>query len=144
MAALPGVTLDILIVDDAKIMRDRIAAILQNNGTNVVMRQAADVRSAVTAIESCEPNVVILDISMPGTYSLRNGIDLLRWTKKTRPMVNVIMLTNLSEEAYRKECARLGAYAFLDKTSEFDRLPQLIDTIAGLGSGPMWTLPSSM
>ena len=122
--------LHVLVVDDSKMMRERIVTLLNNNGTDCIIKTAVDVGTALVAMEASRPQVVILDISMPGTAKLHNGIDLLRWIRQKHVNTEVIMLTNLSEFAYRTICMGLGAYAFLDKSSDFDQLTQLIDTIA--------------
>lgn len=128
--ALPDTKLKILVVDDAPIVRERIVELLIETELVGIIGLAADVRSALDAIAEAEPQVVILDIGLPGTFEMRNGIDVLRWIKQTRPHVQVVMLTNFADMAYRQAAQQLGAYAFLDKSREFDQLPNIIRDLA--------------
>ena len=126
--------LKILVVDDARVVRDRIVEMLAGTGLVGIIGLAADVRSAVEAIEEEEPRVVILDIGLPGTLQLHNGIDVLRWIKQTHPLMYVVMLTNLSDMPYREAAKRLGAYAFLDKSREFEQLPDVVKELSRMVS----------
>ena len=75
--------------------------------------------------------MVILDIQVPPGPNLRNGIDVLRLTKKEHPHSGVIMLTNFDNSYYRKECERLGADFFFDKSNEFEQVPGAVLEIMG-------------
>ena len=130
--ALQDKKLNILVVDDVPTVRERIAELLVETELVGIIGLAVDVRSALAAIDEARPQVVILDISMPGTLELHNGIDVLRWIKQTHPEIYVVMLTNLADHAYRAAAQRLGAYAFLDKSCEFDQLPDIVNTLARL------------
>jgi DNA-binding NarL/FixJ family response regulator len=88
-----------------------------------VVGQAQDVPGCLGAIRQTRCDVVILDIHMPGG----NGIEVLREVKKMDPAPGVIMLTNYAYAAYRRKCAEAGADFFLDKSTEFDQLPQALE-----------------
>jgi DNA-binding NarL/FixJ family response regulator len=60
---------------------------------------------------------------MPGG----NGIEVLREVKKMSPAPSVIMFTNYAHAQYRKKCEEAGADFFLDKSTEFDKLPQTLE-----------------
>jgi DNA-binding NarL/FixJ family response regulator len=124
--------LKILVVDDAPMMRQRIIESLMETGTTRLICLAEDVRSALDAMREVEPQIVLLDIHMPGSTDIQNGIELLRWIKQARESTHVVMLTNLSDPAYREAARRLGAYAFLDKSLEFGQLPGIIKTLSQL------------
>ncbi len=126
--------LKILVVDDAPMMRQRIIESLMETGTARLICLAEDVRSALDAVKEVEPQIVLLDIHMPGSTDIQNGIELLRWIKQSRESTHVVMLTNLSDPAYREAARRLGAYAFLDKSHEFGQLPGIIKTLSQLTS----------
>ena len=67
--------------------------------------------SALKLVNDDEPEVMILDLKMPGI----DGIEVLRRVKKTRPEIEVIILTGHGSEADRKVCMDLGAFAYLQK-----------------------------
>jgi DNA-binding NarL/FixJ family response regulator len=119
----------VLVMDDAPVVRSLLVAMLAEIETIENVLQAEDVSSALNLIEEHGPEVAILDVKVPGHGAIRNGIDVLRRVKKTRPDTSVIMLTNHATSRYRTECERAGADYFFDKSSEFERL---LDTVAAL------------
>ena len=114
--SLESAKLKVVVVDDVLIIREHITEILKETGLVGIIGWAEDARSALEAIHEFWPNVVILDIGIPGTLELRNGIAVLKWIKRTYPLIYVVMLTNMSDSVYREECLRAGAFSFLDKS----------------------------
>jgi DNA-binding NarL/FixJ family response regulator len=113
----------VLIVDDSAIMREHIAELLSEFEKDIdLVARAQDVPQGLEAIRTLEPDVVILDIRMPGG----SGIDVLKALKRERPAAYAIMLTNYPYPQYRQRCRDAGADFFLEKSSEFDRLPEII------------------
>jgi DNA-binding NarL/FixJ family response regulator len=82
-------------------------------------------RQAVTAIRRLHPDAVILDIRMPGM----NGIQVLRAIKEDHPSTVVIMFTNYPFEPYRRECTEAGADYFLHKSTEFEKINEILDVV---------------
>ena len=90
-----------------------------------VVGQAQDAPGTLKAVRQTRPDVVILDIRMPGG----NGIEVLREVKKMTPAPQVIMLTNFAYAQYRKKCEEAGADFFFDKSTEFEKLPQALEQV---------------
>src|SRR5690606_1879683 len=115
---------------DAAHVRALTAAILRESATTSsiigTILEAADTTSAMQLIAQYVPQVVILDIQVAGDGPLRNGIDLLRVVTVEFPATQVIMLTNHATTLYRHACLQLGAADFLDKSIEFDQLPDSV------------------
>lgn len=86
---------------------------------------AEDAPQCMEAVLQARPDVVILDIRMPGG----NGIDVLRQLKKTLPSAKVIMLTNFAYAQYRSKCQQAGADFFFDKSTEFDQIPMALESV---------------
>jgi len=106
----------ILLVDDE---REFVATLSER----LLMRDmgsvvAYDGRSALDIIESDEPEVMILDLRMPGI----DGIEVLRRVKESKPQIEVIILTGHGSDADRKICMELGAFAYLQKPVDIDAL----------------------
>jgi DNA-binding NarL/FixJ family response regulator len=90
-----------------------------------IVGYAEDVPQAVESVAKLRPDVVILDIQMPGG----SGIDVLETIKKNKPSPIVIMFTNYPYPQYRNKCLAAGADFFFDKSLEFDALT---DTLKNL------------
>lgn len=115
----------VYIVDDAKVVRERLIGMIADVEGTVLAGATGDPAEAVTAIRRLRPDAVILDIRMPGM----SGITVLREIKKNQPSTVVIMLTNYPFEPYRRECAEAGADYFLHKSTEFERINEILKTV---------------
>ncbi|MCX6291471.1 MAG: response regulator transcription factor [Bacteroidetes bacterium] len=117
--------LKILIVEDSAVVSERIANLLADLKDVCITGVASNSSEAMKSVMASRPDVVLLDISIPG----KSGMHVLKEIKEIFPEVKVVMLTNYSENYYRNLCRQLGADAFLDKSTEFEKLPKLLDTI---------------
>jgi DNA-binding NarL/FixJ family response regulator len=108
----------IFIVDDSKILQERLVDMLSEIEGVEVIGQAYNAVDAIAGIQTLKPRVVILDIQMPGG----NGIEMLKTIKQGSYPPVVIMLTNHPYSQYREKCMELGADFFLDKTRDFNKL----------------------
>lgn len=117
--------LRVFVVDDSDEVRGRLVAMLTEMKNVEVVGQAPDVPEAFMGIQTLKPKVVILDIRMPsGT-----GITVLQGVKQAKPAPVVIMLTNYPYLQYRKKCLQAGADFFFDKSTEFNRIPQVVELL---------------
>jgi YesN/AraC family two-component response regulator len=107
-----------------------------------VVGQAENVAEAISAIRILQPDAVILDIRMPGGI----GIDVLENIKQDDSAVLVIVLTNYPYPVYRQKCLQAGADFFLDKSIEFDQIPELFERFRGTkvsqAEDPQWVVSS--
>jgi DNA-binding NarL/FixJ family response regulator len=126
-------TFALLIMDDAQVIRQRIVKLLSQVDHIDSIIQAEDTTSAERLIEQYKPQIIILDIEVPGNDRLRNGIDVLKLVKQHYPDSAVIMLSNYAFPYYREECKRSGARFFFDKSNEFNRLPAAVTEIIQSG-----------
>lgn len=111
----------LLIVDDNKGFVDRMSGMLHHL-ERVRVKSAGSYEEAVIQMFEKQPDLVLLDINLPG----KSGISLLKKIKETGGQCEVIMISNFSAPCYRERCKKLGALAFLDKTGEFEQVPNLI------------------
>ena len=116
----------VLIVDDSKIVCERLQQMLTNIADVKIVEQAHNAPDAIAAISDSKPDVVILDIRLPG----RSGIDVLKDIRKKKLSSRVIMLTNYPYPQYRKKCETLGADYFFDKVTEIEEIPKVIEKLA--------------
>jgi len=115
----------VFIVDDSKVVRERLIDMLSELPEIEIIGQAEDGIQATNLITELNPDVVILDIRMPRG----NGIDALQNIKKNNPSFIVIMLTNYPYPQYRKKCMKAGADYFFDKSTEFEKVTEVLQKL---------------
>lgn len=98
----------VLVVDDEPIVREVVVRYLEREGHRTL--EAGDGTAARTAIETAPPDLVVLDVMLPGT----DGLELCRWIRSTSELP-VIMLTARGEEADRIVGLELGADDYVTK-----------------------------
>jgi DNA-binding NarL/FixJ family response regulator len=116
----------VLIVDDSKIVCERLQQMLINIADVEIVGQANNGKDAIAIISETNPDVVILDIRLPGL----SGIDVLKDIRAKKLPIRVIMLTNYIYPQYRKKCKELGADYFFDKVMEIEMIPKVIAELA--------------
>jgi two-component system response regulator RegX3 len=113
----------ILIVEDEASLAEAVAYTLQQVGLDVTI--AADGHSALTQFEQTHPDLVVLDLMLPGI----NGWDLFRAFRKQRAGVPVIMLTARAEEADRVAGLEMGADDYVTKPFSMRELVARVRTV---------------
>ena len=110
----------VLLVDDEREFVQTLSErlIMRDMGSAV----AYDGESALNLIKEDEPEVIIVDLKMPGI----DGFDVLRKVKETRPEIEVIILTGHGNEEDRQSCLDLGAFAYLQKPLDINELSETI------------------
>lgn len=112
---------EVVIADDSSAVRERLVSMLSELKGVEVVGQAQNVEEAIASIRALHPKAVILDIRMPGG----SGINVLQNIKREQPAPVVIILTNYPYLQYRKKCLEAGADFFFDKSTEFNKIPQV-------------------
>ncbi|MEQ9619049.1 MAG: response regulator transcription factor [Deltaproteobacteria bacterium] len=112
----------VLVVDDSRIIRDRLVNLLSTIKGVETVAEAENAEMAISRYQTDRHEVLILDIRMRG----ENGIEVLKQIKRERNAPKVIMLTNFPYSQYRKKCMEEGADFFLDKSTEFDEITEII------------------
>jgi DNA-binding NarL/FixJ family response regulator len=116
----------VLIADDHTIVRDGLRQILDEAGNISVIAEAEDGREVVDLVRKSKPDVVLLDISMPG----RGGLDVLKDLAAMQPAPATLILTMHPEEHYAVRAVRAGASGYLTKASAADELVDAIRKVA--------------
>jgi DNA-binding NarL/FixJ family response regulator len=111
----------VFIADDSKVLCERLIEMLSDVPGIEIIGHAQDVAESLAAIKKLNPDIVILDIRMPGG----SGMDVLQALKQGKQAPMVIMLTNYPYPQYRKKCLGLGADYFFDKSTEFEKVTEL-------------------
>jgi NarL family two-component system response regulator LiaR len=108
----------VLIVDDHKVVRQGLRYLLDQEDGIEVVAECPDGHSAIAAVRSLAPTVVLLDLFMPGT----SGLDVLAQIKRDRPETEVLMLTSSTADEHLLAAVRAGALAYLPKTAGVDQV----------------------
>jgi DNA-binding NarL/FixJ family response regulator len=120
----------IVLVDDHKIMRDGIRAILQHGGEFTVVGEAESGVDAVQLCKELRPEVVLMDISLPGLNGIEATTELLRHC----PATKVVILSMYDDEHSVVSAIRSGARAFVLKKASDSDLLDALRTVAKGGS----------
>jgi two-component system, NarL family, response regulator DegU len=115
----------VMIVDDHKLVREGLKAVFDQGGEIDVVAEAGSGEEALDMVKSVEPDVVLMDISMPGM----NGIQCTRLMKEKVPDVRIVILTMLDQEGYVYEAVKAGATGYMLKSTTSDDLVGAIKTV---------------
>ena len=116
--------LSILIVEDSLLIVNRLRLLLNDFDCVDQIYQANNADEALLISTQLRPRVIFLDIKIPGRSGVEVLPDLLKQNNST-----VIVLSNYSDDSYRKLCMDIGASYFLDKSNEFDKIKEILNTI---------------
>jgi DNA-binding NarL/FixJ family response regulator len=115
----------ILLCDDHKIFREGLKTLIASDRSLRVVGEAADGNDAVSLAASLHPNLIIMDISMPGL----NGIEATRKIIAAHKGLKIIVLSMHSDRRFVSEALRAGAKAYLLKDSAFEELSAAIRSV---------------
>lgn len=117
----------ILIVDDHEVVRDGLKNILLSLNNVAIAGEAANGEDAIAFYETNKPDLVIMDISMPGM----NGIEATRIIKENDPNAKILILTMHDNQEYLNQIIRSGAKGFVLKNTDKEELLDAVKTVAG-------------
>lgn len=112
----------VFIADNSMPILERLKVMISDISEIEIIGEAKDGIGAIKAVRELNPDVVILDIKMPGV----DGIDVLNYIKNNTQNITVIMLTNYPYPQYRKKCMELGADYFFKKSTEFENVMETL------------------
>ena len=121
-------TIRVLIVDDHPIVRQGVRSVLANHPDIDVVGEADGSASLFANIAALNPDIILLDIRMPG----QNGIEITQRLKREHPQVKVILLTTYDDEEFLFGALRAGAEGYLLKSASNEVLASAIRQV---GSG---------
>jgi DNA-binding NarL/FixJ family response regulator len=127
----------LLIAEDDYLVREGARAVLDAHPRLEVLGTAGDPDEVVALLEAHDPDVVILDIRMPPTYTTE-GIELAQRIRATRPGTGIVVLSQHADPEYALELLKDGsdgvAYLLKERLGDADRLVQAIEEVRAGGS----------
>jgi DNA-binding NarL/FixJ family response regulator len=121
--------LRVLLADDHAIVRQGLKLLIDSQRDMAVVGEAADGNGVLDQANALEPDIIVMDISMPGM----NGLVATRTLKRVQPNVAIVALTRHDDETYLEELLRAGASGYVLKQSAPIELIQAIRAIAAGG-----------
>jgi DNA-binding NarL/FixJ family response regulator len=119
----------LMIVDDQKLMRQGLRTLLELEGGFDIVAEVGDGQAALDAYAELQPDVVLMDIRMPGM----DGVEATRRLHEKWSDARVIILTTFNDDAYVFEALRVGALGYLLKDLSGHELANAVHTIANGG-----------
>ena len=125
----------VLITDDHGLMRAGLRSLLEDDPEIEVIGEAADAEELMLAVGRARPEIVLLDIGLPGI----DGIEATRRLKEQYPEIQVLILTVYEDESLLREAIKAGAAGYIVKRAAED---ELINAVHAVSDGHMYLHPA--
>jgi two-component system invasion response regulator UvrY len=119
-------SVSVLLVDDHAVVREGYLRLLERHGDIVVIGEAGDAATAHTLFCSLDPQIVVMDISMPGT----SGIEAMRRMLLYKPDARVLVFSMHEDVIFVRRALQAGAFGYVTKASAPNVMVQAIHAIA--------------
>lgn len=121
-SASKAAPLMVFLVEDSPAIRARLAATIRGIEGTELVGEAGTVGGAIDGIRATHPRAVILDLQLEDG----SGLEVLRAVHPASPALHVAVLTNYATDQHRRACMDAGAEYFLDKSSDFPRIREIV------------------
>jgi two-component system, NarL family, invasion response regulator UvrY len=126
MTEKPAAGVSVLLVDDHAVVREGYRRLLESHGDIRVVGEAADAQSAHTLLCELDPQIVVMDITLPGI----SGIEAMRRMLAHRPETRVLIFSMHEEAIFARRALQAGAYGYVTKASAPNVLVEAVHAIA--------------
>ena len=113
----------ILVIDDEEDIRGLLQSFFNDLGYRTLV--AADLNQTVFILNREEPDIVFLDIVLPGV----NGIEILKLLKRLNPALIVVMMSGYATEAKARAALDLGAFDYMNKPFDMEHVRNMLNMI---------------
>jgi two-component system chemotaxis response regulator CheY len=117
---------NILIADDSPVFRSALKKVLEDAG-HTILAQAANADEAMRLLDVERPDLLMLDLLMPG----KTGLDVLREIGKKHDGLKVLVVTAVNQKAVNDQAKKLGATSVIYKPFDSDELVAIVSKILG-------------
>ena len=118
--------INILIVDDHPMMREALAMALEDESDMQVVGEGANGVEALELVDELEPNVVLMDLLMPGI----DGLEAITRLQETHPQIKIMVVTSLEDEDKVMAAVQAGALGYFPKTAPRSYMLEAIRKVA--------------
>jgi DNA-binding NarL/FixJ family response regulator len=130
---LAGPDMKVFVVEDSIAVRERLIEMIREVEDVEVVGEAGTYDTAVAGIRDALPDVAILDIKLADDTG--SGIDVLAEVRKSMPTIRAIVMSNYTTPQHAKASADAGAEYFLDKSVDFERIPEILRRMSSSTNG---------
>jgi DNA-binding NarL/FixJ family response regulator len=120
----------VLLYDDSEAVRSSVSELLNNTQGFLLVGAFADVMSVELQVEELKPDIVLMDINMPG----KNGIEATQLIKATHPQIKVLIQTAFDNDEHVFGSLKAGAEGYLLKSATADKIIKAIDDVFNGGA----------
>lgn len=117
----------VVLADDHQIVRQGLSALLEREDDLVVAGEAGTGPETLELVGSCRPDVLVLDLALPGL----DGLEVTRRVRQTHPDTHVVILSMHNNGAYVAQAVRHGATGYVLKESSSDELVRAVRAVLG-------------
>jgi DNA-binding NarL/FixJ family response regulator len=122
---MSGKELKVLLVEDSQLLSDRLLELMSDITGVTPIGAVTTEAAAIRVIDAEQPQAILLDLHLKeGT-----GFGVLRYINTMAQRPSVVVITNYALPQYRRQAEVLGARYFLDKTQEFERIPETLEAL---------------
>ncbi len=125
MSASP-VILRVLVVDDHDLLREGVSAVIASFPDLNVVGEARSGETAIDAVTELNPDVVVMDLVMPGM----GGVESIRRLRSTHPTLGIVALSSFSDDAQVRDAIDAGATGYLVKSVDAESLARAVRSAA--------------
>lgn len=129
-----GILIRLVIADDHELIREGIKKIVRHCADLKVVGEAADLKQATALIAQLQPDLVVLDVTLPDA----DGLEGLAALRRHFPELRIVMLSMHPEERYAVEALRAGALGYVSKGAA---TVELVEALRKAGQGTPWVGP---
>jgi two-component system, NarL family, invasion response regulator UvrY len=126
MVERPSKQITVLLVDDHAVVREGYRRLLERRGDIVVIGEAADAAEAHALFSALDPQIVVMDITLPGT----SGIEAMHRMLVYKPSTRVLVFSMHEEAIFARRALQAGAFGYLTKASAPDVLVEAVHAVA--------------
>lgn len=126
--------INVVLADDETLIRSALASLLPLKANIVVVAEAADGTAAIDVVMEHKPDVLVIDLEMPGT----DGLSAVEVIRGQRPEQVILMLTRHARPGVLRRALKLGVQGFASKSSHPTLIAEVIET---LHAGKRWIDP---
>jgi len=128
---IQGTKIRVMLADDHGILREGVRAILQRDEELDVVAEAGESREVVDLVTTVKPDVLILDLVMPGL----EGLEVFRLVRERAPETKILVFSGYMSDELIVQCLQAGAKGYLSKTA---KTSDLLSAIKVVNSGGVW------